>query len=380
MNTQQQLSLLRPPPFEVTERGRLVPGHWLGVYSRLLAHVGQLRCRGRVPDVRRRRRWSNDGGYSNRESLRLLGIDRRQLAGLEAWGLIQWDGDTLVLPHYHRSSEAREEDAADHMRRLAVLGGRASGEARRRRANQHEKGELPGLGSGLDPSRMGGVIREVVSNVFAHLGLTAGSTALDTLSGAPRSSIPARSTASPALPDGTASKNAPLPSPLILKRMAAASAIANRVLRTPEKSAARTGRARSAARAASSDTRQDMRRDRASRATKRGRGPDFGLWYSLWRRGGGQPYRRQLAGELWARLDMTDDERRALWACTQQLLREHYDDEFRAPNSEAFLDQVWRPALQRRRRDARRAAPTSTADLVAAVVDQIKTRREGQSR
>ena len=142
MNTAPvQLSLLRQTAADPSARfSRSVRD----TYGTLLRYVLLLRCQGRVTGVGRRLPYAHARGWSNRECLRLLGVDRRALPKLEACGLIRFDGADLVLPSYRESPQWREEERADHLRRIGRVGGVKSGEARRKRA-------IAMLGSRWDP-------------------------------------------------------------------------------------------------------------------------------------------------------------------------------------------------------------------------------------
>jgi hypothetical protein len=378
-----QLSLLRPPALELTERGRNVPAHVLGVYSVLLAHVRELRCRGVVAAVYARRPWRNSRGWSNAEVRKYLGIDRRHFKMLRRYGLISWSpGDVdLVVVNYHRSTECRDEEWHDHMRRLGRAGGFKSGKSRRDRLKTDH-------GSLVDPTSEDPSIRDLLLSISAHLGRSGGSSALDSppAGGAHRSPLEggSRSGSSEGTPvphpPHPPSKKRPLWAPSVLKRVAPASpaTVAHRVLR-----GRKVGPAPAAPPARLSARTEPIPRDvrgspgpRPEALTRGGgRGPTFEGWYDgCFRRLGGNGIKRAAALALWAALDQSPAERRRCWAFTQEQSR-RWRGACRPPNTLAFL-QVWHRRLQRERvEQTRNEHPHAAGDLIGVVLDNLKSRR-----
>jgi hypothetical protein len=343
-----------------------LPANVLGIYNTLLKYVRRLRCFGRVAGVCRRRPHSRARGWTNSECRRLLGIDRRQLPMLEGHKLVDFVGEMLVLPLYHRSPQWREEATAQHRREIGRLGGKRSGEARR-----GQKKAIATLGSMLDPGTVRSTIRASIVSVFEDLARSGALSALDSGSraGAHRSRFEAKSGLdSEGSPDpGPLRKTAPSGAPSDLERMAPASVQQRRQLRLRgTRPVARTGRSTLSALASN-------RADPAVTEVGRQTGPEalnplaIEFW-DFYRKVSGNHHRQQQALRVYTDMNPSLREHR-------QLLRRARDFYARPPKKPG-----WRPAAaadfllnecvgwldrQRRQHDG---GPATSADLVAAVL------------
>jgi hypothetical protein len=375
--TPGQLSLLKPPALELTERGRGLRPHVLGVYSTLLAHVRELHCHGRVVGVRRRRRCSKSPGWSDHDVRRHLGITRRQFPMLERCGLITWtDAGDLVVVRYHRSSECRDEEEETRRRRQARQAGIKSGESRRDRLKTRH-----GSNVGVVPDLH--EIRDILFNLSAHLARTTVRTPLtadpeggdiDLLSGGD-SLGPSEGTQSGQTP----SKNRPLWAPSVLKRVAPASpaTVAHRVLRGRKVGPAPAPPSPARLSARTAPIPRDVRRGPRTRpeTLKPGgaRGPDFSTWYEQqFRRLGGYGIKREAAKAFWRALGQSPAERRRCWTFTAEQARTWRGGR-KPPNTLAFL-QVWQRQLERERVQRTRGEPTAVGADMDTLIGKLKRR------
>jgi len=372
-----QLSLLKPPSLGLTERGKALPAHVRGVYSQLLDHVRELHCRGVVAAVHARRPWRNSRGWSNTEVRKYLGIDRRHFPMLKRYGLIAWSpGDVdLVVVNYHRSSQCRDEEWHEHMRRLGRAGGFKSGKSRRDRLKTDH-------GSVVDPTSDHPSIRDLLFNISAYLARTGGSSALDSPSG--RADIDLHSGGDPLGPSEgtqsgqTPSKNRPLWAPSVLKRVAPASpaTVAHRVLRGRKvgPAPAPPSPARLSARTAPipRDVRGSPRPGPETLKPGGVAGPSYTTWYDRFRRLGGYGIKRETAKAFWRALDQSPAERRRCWTFTAEQART-WRGARKPPNTLAFL-QVWQRQLERERVQRTRGEPTAVGAHMESLIGKLKRR------
>jgi hypothetical protein len=275
--------------------------------------------------------------------------------------------------NYHRSSQCRDEEYHEHMRRVARAGGIKSGKSRRERLKSDH-------GSVVDPTSEDPSIRDLLLSISAHLARSGGSTDLDSPSG--RGLIDLHSGGDPLGPSEgtqsgqTPSKNSPLWAPSVLKRVAPASpaTVAHRVLRgrkvgpapaaPPARLSARTARIQ-----------RDVRTAAARPETlKTGgvAGPDFKRWYERYRKVSGNHHRRGQALDVWADLEMSTGERRALMRFTERRWRPPGGLRPAAPPD--FLLRVWLPELQLQRRKLTQGEPSKVGDHLVGLIQNLKRR------
>jgi len=324
-------------------------------YLVLERKVADLRCRGRVEGALEK----DDCWWT-----RVLGISRRSRRALESHGLIRIDVAALVLVHYDVEAEVKQTAFLARQRRLAHAGADA-----RWGPPEHSEEipeeiperslELNLRNHSFDAMPSGNAVGQCpVEQIFSESGDPLGSG------------------------DQEPVEDGPLWARSVSQRVAPASrpTVANRVLRRRKvgPAPAPPGRARLSARAGHVQRYVKTAATGPEAPRQGGRaGPDFELWYELYRRLTGVPYRRPDALRAWDELGMTAAQRCALWEFTKRRARQYRAARQNPPNPARFLRVVWKLEQIERRRQAR-GKPSAAADVVADVIKRRENLKGGE--
>jgi hypothetical protein len=305
-----------------------LPAWTKAAYLVLERAVARLECRGRVEGALDR---------DDRWWTRVLGISRRSRRALETRGLIRVDGAALVLMHFDVEDEVKRVAWHERRRHWASLGGQARA---RRYVGEHDE-----------------EIREEIHQESLDLSPRNSSVDAVPISSALRQCHVEQISDQERDPLAPSQIPPPQPKP---PHLSSPPTVHSLVVRRAERSAARTGRARSSPRGSSNDDHVDLKPPSAGAASNAGgAGPDFKMWFDEVHRLTGLPYCRQQAERLWHQLDMSVDERRSLWTFSVEKCRRRR----RKPANAWALLRLWQRELRRRRAGPRDGTASTTAEI-----------------